>query len=159
MSDTTEHLVSGHEGADAPVAQDGAVTAPGGTLAGVTVAITCPRETYMRAGIRFTRGRQVLERVAPDVLARLQADPCLIVVPVHPPASAPDEMGSGQQQQAPGADLGGDVSDADILVVIAALPPEAFTQGGAPKVAAVSEALGTAVTKARIDAALAGAQP
>lgn len=124
------------------------------------VEVRCPRERYIRAGIHFMRGKQVLENVSEVTLAVLRADPCLIVVSAAP-AAAPS---GGADVQNPGnaVNTGSDVTAAEINaaidILIARGEPQDFTKSGAPTVKAVSDELGQAVTKAQVDAARAERQ-
>lgn len=70
-------------GGDSPVSQSGFFL----------VEVRCPRERYIRAGIRFMRGKQTLENVPQSTLDILQADPCLIVVSVQSAAAPSGEAG------------------------------------------------------------------
>lgn len=120
-----------------------------------TVEVRCPRERYIRAGISFMRGKQTLENVPQDVVDVLQADPCLIVVSVHP--SAPSSGTADVQNMGNAINTGGDVATAEINaaidVLIARADPQSFTRAGVPGVKAVSDELGQPVTKAQVDAA------
>lgn len=120
-----------------------------------TVEIRCPRERYIRAGIRFMRGKQTLENVPQDMLDVLQADPCLIVVSVQP-AAAPSGT-AGVQNLVDVVNTGSDVTPAEINeaidILVARADPQSFTKSGVPGVKAVSDELGQPVTKAQVDAA------
>ncbi|HGK5379305.1 TPA: HI1506-related protein [Salmonella enterica subsp. enterica serovar Birkenhead] len=120
-----------------------------------TVEIRCQRERYIRAGIRFMRGKQTLENVPQDMLDVLQADPCLIVVSVQP-AAAPSGT-AGVQNLVDVVNTGSDVTPAEINeaidILVARADPQSFTKSGVPGVKAVSDELGQPVTKAQVDAA------
>ncbi|EEL1942566.1 hypothetical protein LSC13_002177 [Salmonella enterica] len=137
-------------GGDNPVSQSGFFL----------VEVRCPRERYIRAGIRFMRGKQTLENVPQSTLDVLQADPCLIVVSVQT-AAAPSG-GAGVQNRVDVVNAGGDVTAAEINAAIEALvaraDPQTFTKSGVPGVKAVSDELGQPVTKAQVDAAWAARQ-
>lgn len=119
------------------------------------VEVRCPRERYIRAGIRFIRGKQTLENVPQTALNILQADPCLIVVSVQPAAAPSGE--AGVQNLVDVVNAGSDVTPEEINVAIDALiaraDPQSFTKSGVPGVKAVSDELGQPVTKAQVDAA------
>ncbi|EOX8499742.1 HI1506-related protein [Salmonella enterica] len=119
------------------------------------VEVRCPRERYIRAGIRFIRGKQTLENVPQATLDILQADPCLIVVSVQPAAAPSGE--AGVQNLVDVVNAGSDVTPAEINKAIDALivraDPQSFTKSGVPGVKAVSDELGQPVTKAQVDAA------
>ncbi|EDV1505139.1 hypothetical protein ZQ34_003003 [Salmonella enterica subsp. salamae] len=119
------------------------------------VEVRCPRERYIRAGIRFIRGKQTLENVPQSTLDILQADPCLIVVSVQPAAAPSGE--AGVQNLVDVVNAGSDVTPAEINEAIDALvaraDPQSFTKSGVPGVKAVSDVLGQSVTKAQVDAA------
>ncbi|HHR4052795.1 TPA: hypothetical protein ACS50C_004771 [Salmonella enterica] len=125
-----------------------------------TVEVRCLRERYIRAGVRFMRGKQTLENVPQDVLDVLQADPCLTVVSVQ--ASAAPSGEAGVQNLVDVVNTGSDVTPAEINAAIDALvaraDQQAFTKSGVPSVKAVSDELGQAVTKAQLDAAWAERQ-
>ncbi|EME4887813.1 hypothetical protein VYF28_000211 [Salmonella enterica] len=137
-------------GGDNPVSQSGFFL----------VEVRCPRERYIRAGISFMRGKQMLENVPQSTLDVLQADPCLIVVSVQT-AAAPSG-GAGVQNRVDVVNAGGDVTAAEINAAIEALvaraDPQTFTKSGVPGVKAVSDELGQPVTKAQVDAAWAARQ-
>ncbi|EDL0131911.1 hypothetical protein CLF53_15940 [Salmonella enterica subsp. enterica serovar Kottbus] len=120
-----------------------------------TVEVRCPRERYIRAGIRFIRGKQTLENVPQSTLDLLQADACLIVVSVQPAAAPSGE--AGVQNLVDVVNAGSDVTPAEIDKAIDALiaraDPQSFTKSGVPGVKAVSDELGQPVTKAQVDAA------
>ncbi|EHI3730822.1 hypothetical protein J9J43_004062 [Salmonella enterica] len=119
------------------------------------VEVRCPRERYIRAGIRFIRGKQTLENVPQATLDILQADPCLIVVSVQPAAAPSGE--AGVQNLVDVVNAGSDVTpeeiNAAIDVLIVRASPQDFTKSGVPVVKAVSDELGQPVTKAQVDAA------
>ncbi|HEC6737349.1 TPA: hypothetical protein R3747_002905 [Salmonella enterica subsp. enterica serovar Thompson] len=119
------------------------------------VEVRCPRERYIRAGIRFIRGKQTLENVPQATLDILQADPCLIVVSVQPAAAPSGE--AGVQNLVDVVNAGSDVTpeeiNAAIDVLIVRASPQDFTKSGVPGVKAVSDELGQPVTKAQVDAA------
>lgn len=118
------------------------------------VAIRCPRDRYMRAGITFERGKQVIEGVDKATLSRLQADPCLIVVDVSPSTETGADAG-----QLPAHNLGIDVDPEAIRIAVSRLDKgnEAhFTRQGKPRVSAVCELLGANVNQAQITEALDG---
>ncbi|EID5175557.1 hypothetical protein LB703_002447 [Salmonella enterica] len=137
-------------GGDKPVSQSGFFL----------VEVRCPRERYIRAGIRFMRGKQTLENVPGSTLDILQADPCLIVVSVQ--SAAAPSGGAGVQNLVDVVNAGGDVTAAEINaaidVLIARADPQTFTKSGVPGVKAVSDELGQPVTKAQVDAAWAARQ-
>lgn len=136
-----------NQGADG----DGQVTPSGFFI----VEVRCPRERYIRAGIRFIRGKQTLENVPQSTLDILQADPCLIVVSVQPAAAPSGE--ADVQNMGNAVNTGSDVTpeeiNAAIDVLIARADPQSFTKSGVPGVKAVSDELGQPVTKAQVDAA------
>ncbi|HFW3711903.1 TPA: HI1506-related protein [Salmonella enterica subsp. enterica serovar Eastbourne] len=119
------------------------------------VEVRCPRERYIRAGIRFIRGKQTLENVPQATLDILQADPCLIVVSVQSAAAPSGE--AGVQNLVDVVNAGSDVTPEEINAAIDALiaraDPQSFTKSGVPGVKAVSDELGQSVTKAQVDAA------
>ncbi|ELL9751292.1 hypothetical protein RX284_004655, partial [Salmonella enterica] len=122
--------------------------------------VRCPRERYIRAGIRFMRGKQTLENVPGSTLDILQADPCLIVVSVQ--SAAAPSGGASVQNLVDVVNAGGDVTAAEINaaidVLVARADPQTFTKSGVPGVKAVSGELGQPVTKAQVDAAWAARQ-
>lgn len=124
------------------------------------VEVRCPRERYIRAGIRFIRGKQTLENVPQATLDILQADPCLIVVSVQPAAATSGE--AGVQNLVDVVNAGSDVTpveiDKAIDALIARADPQSFTKSGVPGVKSVSDELGQPVTKAQVDAAWAARQ-
>ncbi|EAR2051306.1 TPA: HI1506-related protein [Salmonella enterica subsp. enterica serovar Stanley] len=124
------------------------------------VEVRCPRERYIRAGIRFIRGKQTLENVPQATLDILQADPCLIVVSVQSAAAPSGE--AGVQNLVDVVNAGSDVTPEEINAAIDALiaraDPQSFTKSGVPGVKAVSDELGQPVTKAQVDAAWAARQ-
>lgn len=116
------------------------------------VEVKCPRPVYRRAGFAFVRGKNTLENVTPEQLVRLRSDPVLSLVSETP--ASPDGL--------PGRV---DVLDVDSLnqrirAAVAGLDktsPDHFTQAGAPRVAAVCEALGETITAAQLKAAMENA--
>lgn len=113
------------------------------------VVVKCSRPVYRRAGFAFVRGQNILENVSPEQLAILRADSVLSLVSETPVSTA----------DLPG---GMDVSRVDSLNIrirdaVAKLDKENtdhFTQNGAPRIAAVCDALGESVTAAQVKAAL-----
>ncbi|ECL7809131.1 hypothetical protein LOI60_003050 [Salmonella enterica] len=124
------------------------------------VEVRCPRERYIRAGVRFIRGKQTLENVPQATLDILQADSCLIVVSVQPAAAPSGE--AGVQNLVDAVNAGSDVTPEEINAAIDALiaraDPQSFTKSGVPGVKAVGDELGQPVTKAQVDAAWAARQ-
>ncbi|EJC5175223.1 hypothetical protein MZH37_000543 [Salmonella enterica] len=153
---TDSNLSPGSTADSAGAGGDNQTTEPGVFI----VEVRCPRERYIRAGIRFMRGKQTLENVPQSTLDILQADPCLIVVSVQPAAAPSGE--AGVQNLADVVNTGGDVTVAEINaaidVLIARADPQAFTKSGVPGVKAVGDELGQPVTKAQVDAAWAARQ-
>lgn len=116
------------------------------------VVIWCPRPTYRRAGITFTRGRTTLDPLTAEQLAILEQDPCLVVESSSPAALQPAQPGAVDD-----SGVGG-VTPAQIRAAVASLDSENtehFTQAGKPRVAAVVAVLGAEVTGTQIEAALA----
>ncbi|EEP9437576.1 hypothetical protein HCO87_002385 [Salmonella enterica subsp. enterica serovar Reading] len=148
---TDSHLSPGPV-ADSSGADGGSQTAQPDVF---IVEVRCPRERYIRAGIRFIRGKQTLENVPQATLDILHADPCLIVVSVQPAAAPSGE--AGVQNLVDVFNAGSDVTPAEIDKAIDALiaraDPQSFTKSGVPGVKAVSDELGQPVTKAQVDAA------
>lgn len=137
----TSEDVAGLQGAD------------GGIQEYFTVEVRCSRETFRRAAIVFSYGKQTVD-VSPAQLARLQAEPCLTVRVLS--ASGDDKNGVAgvvlSAADAPHGDLNARIRDA-----IAGLNkdnPDHYAQSGKPKVGAVSEALGVKVSQSDIEAAL-----
>ena len=115
------------------------------------VAVKCLRPTYRRAGLALVRGQNLAANVTAAQLAVLKADPNLSVVSATPAASHASPGGMDI------LDGGGELN-ARIRAAVAGLDsanPALFTQGGQPKVTAVSEALGETITAAQLKAALA----
>ncbi len=113
------------------------------------VVVKCPRPVYRRAGFAFIRGKNTLANVTADQLAILRADRVLSLVS-ETPVSPVDPQGGMDV-----LDVGS--MNARIRTAVASLVkdnPDHFTQAGAPRVAAVSEAMGETVTSAQLKAAL-----
>ncbi|KAB0589398.1 HI1506-related protein [Edwardsiella anguillarum] len=119
----------------------------------IAVSVCCPRPTFRRAGLVFTQGKQTVD-VTPEQLARLQAEPCLVVRVLSPTG---DDEGGVAGVVHPGTDTPTCDMNTRIRAAVAALEadnPAHFTAAGKPKVAAVVDVLGDKVTQSQIDAAL-----
>jgi|GEM_PF-5322581 hypothetical protein len=113
------------------------------------VVVKCPRPAYRRAGFSFIRGKNTLANVTANQLAILRADRVLSLVS-ETPVSPSDPQGGMDV-----LDVGS--MNARIRAAVASLlkdNPDHYTQAGAPRVAAVSEAMGETVTAAQLKAAL-----
>ncbi|EGW6888303.1 hypothetical protein JGU32_002957 [Salmonella enterica] len=113
------------------------------------VVVKCSRPVYRRAGFAFVRGKNTLENVSPEQLAILRSDPVLSLVSEAP--VPPDALPGGMDVSRV------DSMNARIRDAVAKLDKENtdhFTQNGAPRIAAVCDALGESVTAAQVKAAL-----
>ncbi|HDS8578255.1 TPA: hypothetical protein QH731_003580 [Klebsiella variicola] len=114
------------------------------------LVVKCYRNVYRRAGIPFTRGENRLVGVTEAQVRILEGDSVLKIVSGSP-APEPEDAG-------PLDNVGVDTElTARILAAVNGLDksdPALFTTAGAPKVAAVSEALGETITAAQLKAAL-----
>ncbi|QHM71668.1 HI1506-related protein [Mixta intestinalis] len=137
------------------------------------VEVKCPRPVYRRAGYSLVRGKSTIDGVTAQQLAVLKADPVLSVAVVSETPASPDGESRGMDvlvmddvkpEEGIATQLDGEHVDTvqlntRILAAIAGLEqgnPEHFTRAGAPRVAAVCDALGETITSEQLKAALAG---
>ncbi|MEA1063938.1 HI1506-related protein [Erwinia sp. HR93] len=117
------------------------------------VEVKCPRPVYRRAGYSLVRGKNTLDGVTAQQLAVLRADPVLTVAVVSETPASPD----GESRGLGVLDVG-DLNDRirDAVATLDKDNPDHYTQAGAPRVAAVCDALGETITSEQLKAALAG---
>lgn len=109
------------------------------------VVVKCSRPVYRRAGFAFVRGKNTLENVSPEQLAILRSDPVLSLVSEAP--VPPDALPGGMDV----LDVGGlDARIRDAVATLDKANVDHFTQSGAPRVAAVSGALGENISAAQL---------